>query len=339
MAAKVTLREIAQEVGLSTTAVSLVLNDRPCRISDENKRRIKEVARRQGYVPNQIARSLVTRHSHTLGLIVPNIESRFFSSLARTLELRCRARGYALLITNSDDSAPNDPELVRLLANRGIDGLFIVVSDELSADEELAPTLAQLPMPCVMVDRTLEAARCDKVRFNGELGGYLACRELLDHGHRRIACIINTDSNTGLERLAGYERALTEAGIEPDPALEFTSHYYTSEAYVVAERLLTTDATAVFASSDNIALGLLKRLYENNLRVPRDFSVVGYDNSAADQLFEPALTTVEQNVDELAGCAFDLMVERLAAEEESRPKPEERVLEPRLVVKQSVRDL
>ena len=119
MAGKVTLKDIAREVGLSTTAVSLVLNDRPCKISEESRRRIKEVARRKRYIPNQIARSLVTRRSQTVGLVVPNIESRFFSSLARRLELGCRERGYVLLITNSDESAENDAELVQLLANRG----------------------------------------------------------------------------------------------------------------------------------------------------------------------------------------------------------------------------
>ena len=102
MAQKVTLKQIANEVGLSPSSVSLVLNDRPCRISEENRRRIKEVAAREHYVPNQIARSLVMRESKTLGLIVPNIESRFFSSLAKNLEQRCRAEGYALFITNSD---------------------------------------------------------------------------------------------------------------------------------------------------------------------------------------------------------------------------------------------
>ena len=126
MTGKVTLRDIARDVGLSTTAVSLVLNDRPCKISEESRRRIKEAARRKGYIPNQIARSLVTRRSQTIGLIIPNIESRFFSSLARRLELGCRERGYVLLITNSDDAAENDAGLARLLVNRGVDGLFVV---------------------------------------------------------------------------------------------------------------------------------------------------------------------------------------------------------------------
>lgn len=342
MAAKVTLKQIAQEVGLSPTSVSLVLNNKPCKVSAENKRRIKEVARRKRYVPNQIARSLVTQHSRTFGLIVPNIESRFFSSLAKNLEIRCREQGYALFITNSDDTPSNDAELVRLLVTRGVDGLLIVVSDEFATSEGLTEALEQLPVPYVMVDRFIGGLACDKVYFNSELGGYLATRHLLENGHRRIACLTNPNSNTGRERLAGYERALRECGVEPDPALELESAYYIADAYAASAELLRTDATAVFASSDNIALGLLKRLYEADKRVPRDYSVVSYDNSAADTLFEPALTSIEQNVGQLSQVALDLLFRRVRADgavEEGETAPVEEILRPRLVLKDSVRRL
>ena len=341
MAPKVTLKEIAREVGLSPTSVSLVLNDKPCKISEANRRRIKEVARKKHYIPNQIARSLVTQHSHTLGLIVPNIESRFFSSLAKNLEIRCRERGYALFITNSDDSPSNDSELVRLLVNRGVDGLFLVVSDELATDAQLIEDLSQLPVPYVMVDRIIDGVACDRVRFDNEEGGYLACRHLLEHGHRRIACIANTRSHTGSERVAGYERALDEAGIGFDDSLVLHSDYYIPDAYEAATRLAALDVTGVLATSDNIALGTLKRLYEEGRRVPRDYSVVSYDNSAADSLFEPALTSIEQNVGELSEAAIGLMLQRLdeRAHDVEATEVQERLLEPRLVVKDSVRDL
>ena len=338
--AKVTLKDIAREVGLSATSVSLVLNNRPNKVSEASRRRILETARRKGYVPNQIARSLVMQHTSTIGLIIPNIESRFFASLAKNIELRCRERGYALIITNSDDSPENDAKLVRLLVNRGVDGLLIVVSDEFATDEQLLADLSHLPTPFVMVDRFIEGLFCDKVRFNNELGGYLATRHLLDCGHRKIACIVNPRSNTGRERLDGYARALGEAGIAVRADYVLGSDYYIPSAYEAAARLLHTDATAVFASSDNIALGLLKRLYANNLRVPRDYSVVSYDNSAADVLFEPALTSIEQNVPELTRAALELLFQRISeAETGELGGPDEVVLDPKLVIKDSVRRL
>ena len=289
MAEKVTLKMIAREVGLSPATVSLVLNGRPVRVSDKNRRRILEVARRKHYIPNQIARSLVTQHTQTLGLIVPNIESRFFSSIAKTLEMKCRRRGYALFITNSDNSTSNEVE----------------------ASKQLIADLEQLPVPYVMVDRTIDALNCDKVTFNNELGGYLATKYLLDHGHRRIACMVNTASNTGCARLNGYIRALSEKNLKLDQSLVLTSDYYIPDAYLAAQRLIRVNATAVVATSDNIALGLLRYLYERGLRVPRDYSVVGYDNSISDALFEPALTSIEQNVDELSDAALSIMFRRL----------------------------
>ena len=338
MANKVTLKQIAQEVGLSPSSVSLVLNNRPCRISEENRKLIKEVAARNHYVPNQIARSLVMRESRTLGLIVPNIESRFFASLAGSLEKRCREDGYALFITSSGGSADDDLELLRQLVTRGVDGVFLVVGDEFSDDRALREEVSHLPIPAVMVDRAIEGLECDKVMFDHEMGGYMATRYLIEQGHRRIACLVNARrSNTGRKRLAGYERALREVGLPIDARLEFESEYYIPSAYEASEAVLATDATAVFASSDNIALGLLKRLHEMCKSIPGDISVVSYDNSAADVLFEPALTAIEQDPGVLAEHAFGCMSKRLAGRGGRRA--EEVVLEPALIVKDSVLEL
>lgn len=335
---KVTLKEIAREVGLSPSSVSLVLNNRPCRISEENRKRIKEVAAREHYVPNQIARSLVMRESRTLGLIVPNIESRFFSSLAGSLEKCCRSHGYALFITSSDGDAAEDLELLRQLVTRGVDGVFLVVGDEFSDDRAMREEVSTLPVPVVMVDRAIEGVSCDKVMFDHELGGYMATKYLLDQGHRRVACLVNARrSNTGRKRLAGYERALREAGVEIDPLLEFESEYFIPSAYIASEAVLATDATAVFASSDNIALGLLKRVHEQGKHVPGDISVVSYDNSAADVLFEISLTAIEQNSAELSENAFGAMKRRLDGEVSKEPA--ELLLQPKLVIKESVRKL
>ena len=336
MATKVTLKEIAQEVGLSPSAVSLVLNDRPCRISDENRRRIKEVAARKRYVPNQIARSLVMQQSRTLGLIVPNIMSRFFSSFARNLEVRCRERGYALFIMNSDGKTENDADLVRLLINRGVDGIFLVAAEEVSPDPLLMEQLEAGIVPVVMVDRSIENAPGDKVRFDSELGGYLATKHLLDEGHRRIACVVNTASHTGRDRLAGCRRAFAEAGAPFGEDLVSESDYYIADGCRAAERIVASDATAIFASSDNIALGVLKCLHAHGKRVPRDYSLVSYDNSAADALFEPALTAIEQDVEELADHALELLLARVEAKDGTPGPFEERVLPPRLVQNASV---
>ncbi len=222
-----TLKQIANEVGLSPSSVSLVPNDRPCRISKENRRCIKEVAARGHYVPNQIARSLVMRESKTLGLIVPNIENRFFSLLAKNLERRCRAEGYALFITNSDGLPENDLDLLGLLVTRGVDGIFLVVADELTDDSALTDELSHLPVPYVMIDRVADNLSCDEVLFDHERGGCMATKHLLEKGNERIVCMVDAaKSMTGRKRLAGYERALAETGVAFDPSLVVETDYY-----------------------------------------------------------------------------------------------------------------
>lgn len=335
---KVTLKDIAQACEVSVAAVSLVLNGRPVRVSPKKRQLILDKARELNYVPNQIARSLVTQRSDTLGLIVPNIESRFFSSLAKRLERLCREAGYALLITNSDDVATNDADLVRLLLNRGADGLFMVVASELNADPNLISILENCPVPYVMVDRHIEGLSADVVRFDNVEGGYIATKHLIDAGHSRIAILANPKANTGLERVRGYKKALAEAGISFSDELVIASDYYIDAAYIAADELVKSEATAVVATSDNIALGALRRLLELGIRVPEDISLVSYDNSAADALFELSLTSIEQNVDKLAQRAMSCMQERLQEISDKKEKAplEQYLLAPRLILKDSV---
>ena len=224
-----------------------------------------------------------------------------------------------------------------LLANRGVDGLFVISSGGRDA-QNLTANLSQLTIPFVMVDRTIDDLVCDKVYFNNKLGGYRATQYLLDHGHTRIACMVNTKSATGVRRLAGYKQALAEKNIELDPNLVLDTDYYIPDAYLAAQKLVRLNATAVFAGSDNIALGLLRYLYEHGFHVPQDYSVVGYDNSAADALFEPALTSIEQNVEELAEAALNLLFSKITddTQNEDFRCAHKIVLEPQLIVKNSV---
>ncbi|QUC04530.1 LacI family DNA-binding transcriptional regulator [Atopobium sp. oral taxon 416] len=339
--AKVTLKDIARAVGVSPTTVSLVLNGRPCRVSQPVRQKIKDVALQKHYVPNQIARSLVSQCSHSFGLVIPNIESRFFASLAHNIETLCRKQGYMLLITNSDGTAKNDAELVRLLVNRGADGIFFVASEESEADQNLVDTLEQLPCPYVMVDRFIEGLTCDSVRYDNEMGASMAVNYLIEQGHDHIAAMLNLNSNTGRDRLIGYKQALEDHGLTYDGSLVFETDYFIPDAYTAAHDVLKSGVSAVFASSDNIALGLLKRITEERLSVPKDISVVSYDNSAADSIFEPALTSIEQNVPELSRNAVELLMARVNAGKDAPVQGDitQRVLKPRLVIKDSVKNI
>lgn len=331
---RATLKDIAREAGLSVAAVSLVLNDRPCRISDENKARIKQIAKDLDYSPNQIARSLVMQQSKTLGLVVPNIESRFFSSLAKNLEERCRQDGYTLIITNSNDRSEDDSQLIRMLVDRGVDGLFLVVSNETYENDELLETIHDVQVPFVMVDRMPKGIDCDKVHFDNELGGYLATEYLLGNGHTKVGCIVNTKKSfSGRARYRGYLKAMASHRCLVRAHYVVEADYHVQSGYQAALEVLSSDVTAIFASSDNIALGLLKCLHDKRLVVPYDYSIVSYDNSYADFLFDPSLTAIDQDVAELSSHALALLLRRLA---DPSAEPREEVLIPKLLVRDSV---
>lgn len=341
MPRKVTLKDVAREAGLSETAVSQVLNNRPCRISEESKQRIREAARRLNYRANEVARGLAMRRSNTIGLIVPDIENPFFSSLAKRLERCCRKEGYGLFITNSDDRSDYDCEQLQRLESRGVDGIVFVPSDEIleeSAGEGNLPSVLEgLSVPYVMVDRVIEAVECDKVFVDNEWGAYQAVSHLLDQGHTRIGCLARTaNSQNGRLRLCGYTNALEERGIPVLPELVRECDYHSESGYRETEPLVRAGVTAIFSTSDIVTAGVMSRLSELGLRVPEDLSVASFDRNEASALYLPGLTSVHQDVSALATRAFELLMRRINGEEND---PELCILAPELVIGTSVRAL
>lgn len=341
MVRRVSLKDVAREAGLSETAVSQVLNGRPCRISEQSRERIRETARRLNYRANEVARGLATRHSNTVGLIVPDIENPFFSSLAKRLEEACRAAGYGLFITNSDDRSDYDCEQLQRLESRGVDGIVFVPSDEIldeSANEgDLRRVLEELSVPYVMVDRVIEDVECDKVFVDNEYGAHQAVAYLLDHGHTRIGCLARTvHSQNGRLRLTGYENALEERGVPVLPELVRECNYHSDSGYRKVGELIAEGVTAIFSTSDLITAGVMNRLAELRVRVPDDVSVVSFDRNEASAIYLPGITAVHQDVAELARRAFDLLMRRIKGE---AGEPELSIVAPELVVGSSVRDV
>lgn len=345
---KITIKDIAREAGVSTAAVSLILNNRPCRITEEKKNLVREVAENLHYVVNQAAKSMVTSKSHMLALILPDIENTFFSSLAKQIENSCRRKGYSLIIASSDDIGRNDRNLLRTLESQGVDGIFFIMSSEsYEQEKELVKQLNLLTMPYVQVDRTLKKLDCSRVRFNHEYGGYLAVRYLLEQGHRKIACVYKDDKmGNAHSRLDGYLKAMEEYGVPVREEYLQKGDYHLESGYAAAEQILKTEATAAFVCNDMMTLGFLKKLYEEGKKVPEDFSIVSYDDSLKNYLLEVELTTVAQDIGMLAECACKLMFEELSGKvdfcqgggpDNQKTLHPEIVLEPQLRVRRSVR--
>lgn len=341
---KATLKDIAKACGVSVTAVSLVLNNRPTRMSAEKRELIAKTAKQLHYVPNQAARSLATNQSMLLALLIPDIENMFFASLSKALEDISNASGYSLLIANSDDSWKAEHRLLRQFASRGVDGLFLIPSRESVKDSsKLRQDVEGLDFPVVITDRLVSDNWCDAVGTDNFIGGKLAAQRLIAEGHRRIACV-SGDTRTGNDnrRMAGFHAGLEEAGLQLEPELNVVGNYRFDGGYHAADRILDANATAVFCGNDLMALGFIRRLEERGLSCPKDCSVIGYDNISERFGFNHALSTVDQNITAVAKACHDLISTHLGprkANADSKPwieAPKRRLIKPKLVDRSTV---
>lgn len=345
MGARITLKDVAAAVGVSPATVSLVLNGRPVRISDERREQIVKVAASMHYQPNQTARALVTKRSNMVGLVVPDIENMFFSSLFKALEDVAIRDGYSVIVANSDDSREREHSLISGVAARGIDGLFLVPALESCAQEgALRRDVEECPCPVVFVDRLVDSGYCDGVGVDNEEGGRLAAEALLaslkgvapeERGRIGCVCVKRPDGMSD-QRLQGFADALAKAGVPLDDDCIVMGDYRYSSGYDAADRLLDAGVRAVFCANDLMAMGLRRRVEERGLRVPEDISIVGYDDVLPRFGLLNDLTTVSQNVDALAAECWSVLKERFA-----HPKAAARMsrIRPHLVSRTTVRGL
>lgn len=332
------LKDIAKEAGVSISTVSLVLNNKECRVSEDKKNLIKKIASENNYTPNINARSLITKKTTTFGLIIPDIENIFFSKLTKSIETYCRDQGYALIIANSNDDYKEDMKLIDLLLGRGIDGLFITISNtSYNHQEEICSKLNSLTIPYVMIDRVFDDFPCNEVYFDNIKGAYTATKHLIENGHKKISCIINAvNSKNSISRFEGYKKAMDEYGLPINSDYIIEGDYHAESGYAAGDIILNNHTTAVFVSNDMMTLGLLKRLIEMNKKIPDDISIVSYDNLLNEFMIFMQISSIDQNVAELGTASCKLMFDLV----QNNLKGNSTIcLNPHLICKDSVKNI
>lgn len=309
---KTTIKDIAREAGVSPSTVSLVLNKRPCRVALKTRNKIVSIANQSQYQVNQVARSLVTKRSNILGLIIPDIENIFFSALCKRMEEYARAKGYSLIIVNSNDNSEDDCALIDLLISRGVDGIGITVSNTSFQDRNVYNRLSELSIPFVMIDRIYPTLNCNKVYFDNEMGAYLAIERLVKSGHKRIACIgISSTSVNGASRVNGYRKAMQHFRLPSFDNDVLDGDYRFQGGYACASKLIENRSSAAFICNDMMTLGVLRYFQENKIRVPEDYSIVSYDNTLNPFAIGTKITSIDQNIDTLARMSCDILIENV----------------------------
>ncbi len=333
---RVTIRDLARAAGVAPSTVSRALNGK-ARVGEATRRRIVRLAERREYRRDGLARGLVLRRSHTLGLIIPNIRNAIYAEMARGIEDVARAHGYTAFFLSTDDDGGTARRAIETLCEHRVDG--IIYASACTGDRCL-PLLTQTRVPAVLMNRVdLEdpqrAAR-DSVVVDNARGAFMGVEHLVARGHRRIGVVTGRgDLSTGVGRVAGVRRALRKFGIAPEPQLMAPGEFRRAASYTASQRLLKLPRrpTAIFALNDDMAIGAYEAIVEAGLRVPEDVALLGFGNSDLTSIAGVGISTIDLRKYEIGRASVEILVDRIAG----RPPQEPRqvVLEPRLVVRRS----
>lgn len=337
----VTIEDIAKEAGVSATTVSNVIHGRTNRVSAHTVELINEIIREREYVPNMSARAMKTRSSKVVALI-NHLESRdqekfmsdpFFMDLTSAVEKALREQGYFLMIRAISESEG----LLQFIRNWNVEGVFM---PGLFEDEPFYQTLRELKMPVVLTDSYIRnLGRMVNIGLQDFEGARLATEHLIENGHKRIVFAGPAIKSGGVveQRLLGYRKALHDHGIAFDPGLVYECEFSTSKMIALgAEMAKRNGFTAVFATADMLAAGIMSGLQQAGRMVPRDISVVGFDDINWSRMTMPMLTTVHQDAMLKGRMAAECMIRLLEGEPVSNHN---QIMPVRLIQRDSVRTI
>lgn len=328
-----TLYDVARLAGVSPATVSRVLSGNP-KVTPENRERVLRAVRELGYRPNLIASALTTKQTRTLGLLVPDISNPFFAEICRAVEESCLARGFSLVICNTDEKQDREQAHVDLLRQKGVDGL--IFASATVTQSTVIGTLRDEGFPLVLIAREPDQVEVDAIAADDFQGGYIATRHLIGLGHRRIALLAGPlRTKPALFRKKGFEAALEEAGIPLDPALVRPCEFNIAGGREAAAEILDSAGrppTAIVAGNDMIAVGAMRTLRQRGFRIPEEISITGYDHTVLADVTEPPLTSVESPTGEMGRHAVELLLSRVAG---SHAAPTRIVLPVRLHIGES----
>ncbi len=295
---RVSIKDIARAAGVSHSTVSRALNDSAL-VNESTKRHIQALANQMGYCPNTLARSLVTRHSNTIGVVVTTITDPFMAEVVQGIQVVADEHKYTVILCSSEEDVQRELAAVEMLYSKRVDGVICVASrvGALYADHQ-----ERIGVPVVIINNHNEQVSRYPftVSVDNVQGGYLAARHLVrDGGHQRIAYVSGPRASThssSQDRLNGYGQALYEANLESCPELILTGNGCPEGGEGALEVLLglPEPPTAVFCYNDMTAMGLMDAARRRGVAVPADLAVVGFDNILLSAYLNPSLTTISQ---------------------------------------------
>jgi LacI family transcriptional regulator len=333
-----TIKDIAKELNVSTSTVSRALKDYPG-ISDETKRKVKELADRLNYRPNAVALSLRKSKSFTIGVIIPEVVHFFFSTVISGVEEVAHANGYNVILVQTNEKLSREKSSIETMLSNQIDGVLVSFSRE-TTDFVHFKKLMDLDFPIVFFDRKPDLENTVNVTVNDYQGAYDATSHLAKQGYTKIAHLAGP-SNLAISkrRKEGYLKALEDEGLSSRPnwIVECPSGSE-SESYQIAMELFknTSDRPdAIFAHHDIVAAGAMIAIKKLGLKIPEDVGVVGYSNWQFSSMIDPPLSTVSQPGFSIGENATHLLLDMIGGKEPGYQRPQDVVLDTELVIRKS----
>lgn len=331
-----TIKDVAKRAGVSTTTVSHVINQTRF-VAEKTREQVWAAIKALHYSPSAVARSLKVNNTRTLGLLSTSIEAPYWAEIIEAIEKKCYQNGYTLILANAHNELEKQSAYLSMLAQKRVDGLLVMCAEYPDSLLKMLENYRNIPM--VVLDwGESQGDFTDTILDNAFQGGYMAGRYLIKRGHRDIGCIPGQmERNTGCGRLAGFLKALSEAGITPNQQWIVQGDFEPDSGYQAMIKILACSKvpSAVFCGGDSMAMGAICAADEQGLKVPQDISVIGYDNLRNARFFTPALTTIHQPKVELGETALDMLLDRIV---NKRENPQAIEIHPQLIERRSVTD-
>jgi len=331
----VTMQDIAKDLKVSVVTVSKVLRNQG-RISDATRKRVLRRAKELNYQMNWVARSLVTRRTYTIGLLLPEFTHPFFAEIARAVAQTVRARGYHVVISSFEEDPAVEASEVESLLARQVDGL-IIASSQPARCLNMFKRIQERKVPYILIDRPITRLKASFVGVDNHAIGILATEHLISRGCRRVGHLRGPAVGIAEERLEGYRRALNSAALPFKPDYVVAGGHGDQTGYEGMRNLLKLRPMpdGVFCYNDPVAIGAMKAILEAGLRLPNDICVVGAGNVRYSDVLTVPLTTVDQGTCRIGALAAELLLERIASKRSMRPK--QILIRPKLVERESTR--
>lgn len=331
------LKEVAKRAGVSVSTVSRVINHKYL-VKEDTRKKVNEVIKELEYKPDLLARGLRIQKTNLIGLLVPDIDTPFFSRLSKYIEEAALKKGYAVILCSTGNNPAKEEMFVRLFLQRKVDG---IIWSRVSDESFLLKSLGKNMVPCVIFDRKLGLENIPTVALDNRMGGQMAAEHLVELGHEKIACITGPlKINICRERLEGFLDVLKRMNVRLPNNYIFEGNFKVESGINALKYFLKLPdvkrPTAIFSMNDLMAIGIMQEARKYGLFIPEDLSIIGFDNVFESSICYCPLTTISQPFEKIAEEGIKLMVKLI---QKKKIRKNTVLIKPNIIVRSSTRPL